>query len=93
LAEYSAKAAALREAVHELMYDRNGTGVWFDWDLQKKAQRKRSFYPSNIFPLTLLNHLFPNANERKKQCARVVAYLDREGVLSMAGNKFKIFLC
>jgi neutral trehalase len=86
---YAKLAAELRAAIQALMHDRDDTGVWFDYDLGKQAIRKRGFFPSNVFPLALIDQLYPaGKEERARQCGRAIAYLGKEDILGFKGTFF-----
>lgn len=55
----------------------NGTGAWYDYDLETKALQKR-FYPTNVFPLLLKR----SSNE---VCEQIMDYLNATGVLKYQG--------
>ncbi|KAH7701379.1 trehalase [Aphelenchoides avenae] len=56
----------------------NGTGAWYDYDLETKALQKR-FYPTNVFPLLLKR----SSNE---VCEQIMDYLNATGVLKYQGG-------
>ena len=81
--------------VQEVAMEGTIDGIWFDYDLAEHRLRKR-FYPSNLFPLLLLqsetaewNGSLPSSspidNARGKNCARTLAYLEATGALGFKG--------
>ncbi|CAJ0608838.1 unnamed protein product [Cylicocyclus nassatus] len=73
---YKEKYRALLSDIQSLSWNED-EGVWFDYDLLLKEQRK-AFYPSNVFPLLL--------PEMQAYAGRVLGYLEKEDVFKYPGG-------
>ncbi|KAL3097028.1 hypothetical protein niasHS_002744 [Heterodera schachtii] len=78
---YEFLAESVSEAIEALFRDGSG-GIWFDFDLSERKLRRR-FFPSNIFPLLLLDW---SKGDKAKDCETVIQYLNESGSLEFKGG-------
>ncbi len=70
---YTNAAKVRWKAIQAVMWNEED-GCWYDYDLEKKEQRKR-FYPSNVFPLTS----YGDTKVTVEVAEKVVTYLEVRG--------------
>lgn len=76
------------------MFSDKESGVWFDYDLKRLTLRKKGFFPSNIFPLMLIDMADEKgqtlnttlADINKAKCANAIDYLNSSGALKYPGK-------